>query len=47
MKIYLAGALFSEADRDWLSGLKRRMEGIGEDVTLLGSRGKAGDLSDM
>lgn len=35
MKIYLAGALFSEADRDWLSGLKRRMEGIGEDVTLI------------
>ena len=35
MKIYLAGALFSEAERDWLSALRGQIEGIGEDITVI------------
>ncbi len=28
MKIYLAGPLFSEAERDWMKKLKRRIESL-------------------
>ena len=32
MKIYLAGPLFSEAEQDWLAGLKRQLQEHGYDV---------------
>lgn len=32
MKIYLAGPLFSEAEQDWLRGLKRQLQELGYDV---------------
>jgi len=35
MKIYLAGPLFSEADRAWLAGVKKRLEEISQDTTVI------------
>lgn len=32
MKIYLAGPLFSEAEQNWLRGLKRQLQDLGYDV---------------
>jgi len=35
MKIYLAGPLFSESERAWLADIKRRMEAISPDITVI------------
>ncbi|EFK09972.1 conserved hypothetical protein [delta proteobacterium NaphS2] len=35
MKIYLAGPLFSDSERAWLAGMKRQMEYISPDITVI------------
>ena len=35
MKIYLAGPLFSESERAWLADIKRRMEAISSDISVI------------
>ena len=35
MEIYLAGALFSECERAWLAGIKRKLEKISKDITVI------------
>jgi nucleoside 2-deoxyribosyltransferase len=35
MKIYLAGPLFSEAERNWLKSIKARIESLSEEISVL------------
>ena len=35
MKIYLAGPLFSECERAWLVDIKRQLEEISQDITVI------------
>lgn len=35
MKIYLAGPLFSESERVWLADVKRRLEEISDDISVI------------
>jgi nucleoside 2-deoxyribosyltransferase len=35
MKIYLAGPLFSEAERNWLKDIRARIEGFGDEINVL------------
>jgi len=35
MKIYLAGPLFSESERAWLAGIKRRLEEISDHISVI------------
>ena len=35
MKIYLAGPLFSESERDWLVDIKRKLEAISSSITVI------------
>jgi len=35
MEIYLAGSLFSECERAWLASIKRKLEEISQDITVI------------
>ena len=35
MKIYLAGPLFSEPERTWLTGIKRKLEEISQGISVI------------